>query len=314
MGFWRLTVSYKIGSFNMYKFTAYQSDQEIRKDLDKIANIIHTEKYDVVAMQEVFNPKAAEMVRARLGFDWEMAWAQPPSINRQAAEGYAYIWNKRRLQPIKTITEHGRRTFEPRIFNQYIIDKGSGQIPLERNPYYARFTPNGLPGGSFFEIRLINAHIMFSSSNEEVDLGITMMRKNEFRVLAETIYSKISDKRYGDNMPAYTILLGDFNLNLNRPFTKSPYLEEVFEIPSAYGRGKIIRTVQENLSTIKNPQNESGYANNYDHFTYDLNRFSGTTIKADSVAAVEKYCGGDYAKYKKEVSDHVPVSLTINLK
>ena len=37
-------------------------------------------------------------------------------------------------------------------------------------------------------------------------------------------------------------------------------------------------------------------------------------IKADSVAAVEKYCGGDYAKYKKEVSDHVPVSLTINLK
>ena len=33
-------MGYKIGSFNMYKFQAYRSDDKIKKDLDSIANII----------------------------------------------------------------------------------------------------------------------------------------------------------------------------------------------------------------------------------------------------------------------------------
>ena len=37
-------MGYKLGSFNMYKFQAYRSDDKIKKDLDKIANIINIQK------------------------------------------------------------------------------------------------------------------------------------------------------------------------------------------------------------------------------------------------------------------------------
>ena len=305
-------MGYRIGSFNMYKFTAYQSDEEIRKDISKIADIILEEGFDIIAMQEVFSPIAVKRLINILGMGWKYVWAQPKARTYQAAEGYAYIWNARRFGLVKTQTPYGNRIFEPKIYNQYALDKNKGQISLERNPYYARFTPNGLPGGSFFEIRLINAHIMYKSSAEQMNLSDNLLRKNEFQILAENIYPKISDKRYGDNMPAYTILLGDFNLNLCRQYTKAPYLEEIIEISDNGSWTKRIVTVQDELSTVKNKINEEqGYASNYDHFTYDAERFSVIKTKTSRIDAVNKYYGGDFQKYKKEISDHVPVAFDL---
>ena len=63
---------YRIGSFNMYKFQAYRSDKEISKDLNKIAEIIRTEQFDIIALQEIFSKTAMNMLLSRLGRNWNV--------------------------------------------------------------------------------------------------------------------------------------------------------------------------------------------------------------------------------------------------
>jgi len=311
-------MSYKIGSMNMYKFQANRSDKEISKDIDLIAEIIYTEKFDIVAMQEIYSDKAMNMVLRRLGGNWEGRWATPNSKSALAAEGYAFIWNKRRIELAESLTTTGKKVFEPRIYEQYKVDRGKGQQELLRNPFYGRFKPKN----AFMEIRLINTHIVFSANKadrdedeEAVPLGSTAMRKQEFDVLVNSIYAKEEDKIYGTNMPAYTILVGDYNLNLNRG-CKGPYVDEVVEIydNSAVKR---IRTVQDELTTLKqksrsNPDEPvTEFANNYDHFSYDEVRFQGVDVKSGRVNTVSKYCGNDFDKHRKIISDHVPVNMEI---
>ena len=140
------------------------------------------------------------------------------------------------------------------------------------------------------------------------------MRRNEFDVLTKAIYAKESDKRYGNNRPAYTILLGDYNLNLPSSMAKSPYLIEAFEISDGDTK-KIITTVQHELSTLKKKDREEGiFANNYDHFTYDVERFNGVVVSCNCINTVEKYCDGNAEEYLKNISDHIPVSLDVEIR
>ena len=317
-------MSYKIGSFNMYKFQAFLSDEEHRKEINKIAQIIQDEQFSVMALQEIFSKQAMEMLLKRLGLSWEGRWCSPPAKSSIAAEGYAFIWNTNIFKLVETVLDDGTvRQFEPHIFNQYRINRAEGQEELVRNPYYARFEP---VHGPFFELRLINTHIMFSKSktrnetNEEQDsLSDVKMRKNEFNVLTKALYPKISDKVYGNNRPGYTIMLGDYNLNLKSSGANSPYLEEAFEIKD----GNVIKhilTLQKELTTLKRPpkdgeedKNQNNYwANNYDHFTIDANRFAGAKTDASRVDSVH-YCE-NYAAHRKEISDHVPIKMSLDLR
>lgn len=314
-------MGYRLGSFNMYKFQAYRSDDKIKKDLDNIANIISSEKFDIVAMQEIFDEKPMNMILSRLGGKWKGAWAKPNSRSVQAAEGYAFIWNEDRIELATSVTASGRRTYQPRIYKQYKIDKKDGQKELVRNPFYGRFKPKY----ENIEIRIINTHIMFSNSGKDeheedvIQLGDIAMRRNEYEILVKNIFMKENTWRYGNNLPAYTILMGDYNLNLKRDWTKGPYLEEVIEIDDGKHTYKI-RTVQDQLTTIKNrsklnpdePVRE--YANNYDHFTYDEDRFSDLHPKVNKIDSVRTYCNDDFERHKKEISDHVPISIEIDLK
>lgn len=315
-------MGYKLGSFNMYKFQAYRSDDKIKKDLDNIANIISSEKFDIVAMQEIFDVKPMNMILNRLGKMWEGAWAKPNSRSVQASEGYAFIWNTNRITLAESVTTSGKRVYQPRIYQQYRIDKNIGQKELVRDPFYARFKPKN----ENYEIRIINTHIMFSSnSNDEQNeddvyqLSDVAMRRNEFEVLVKSILAKENTWRYGNNLTAYTILMGDYNLNLNREWTSGPYLQEVVEIDDGRYTYKI-RTVQDQLTTLKNRSRLNpdepvrGYANNYDHFSYDEDRFSDLHPKVKRVDTVRKYCDDDFEKHKKEISDHVPISIEIDLK
>lgn len=311
-------MSYKIGSFNLFKFS-YQNDDNMKKNINKIAEIIREEGMDIVAIQEIFNKGSMDRLTRELGGDkmWEGRWISPPSRSSIAAEGYAFIWNKRRISLVKN--KFGE-IFEPRIINQYKKDPSSGRKGLIRNPFYARFTPLGTNGGSFFEIRLINTHIVFSD-NDYSDIDV---RKQEFEMLATTIYPKISDKvfdqflnqRNGYNMPVYTVLLGDYNLNLNRAWTVGPYLNE--EIIIDNGKKRIV-TVQDQLTTLKMKtpeqanENVRGYANNYDHCTFDANRFDSVSVKCRRVDAVRSYYGDDFELYRKEISDHIPIIFELDL-
>ena len=63
-------MAYKIGSFNMFKFS-FQSDSEIRKDFTKLSRIIRDNRFDIIALQEVFSPNALARLLDYLGrFEW----------------------------------------------------------------------------------------------------------------------------------------------------------------------------------------------------------------------------------------------------
>lgn len=312
----------KIGSFNMFKFSAYTSNDEIKKDLNKISNIISDEQFDIIALQEIFSQRSMDMLLQRLGSSWKGYWASPNARTSQAAEGFAFLWNTRKVDLVKSISQDGQeKTYMPRIYNQYKVDRKNGHFGLLRNPLYARFKPKY----GFFEIRLINVHIIYSANvnleqkDNEIMYGDIAKRKKEFELLSKSILLKESEKRYGNNMPSYTIMLGDYNLNLKRDWTKGAFIEDAFEI---YEDGEIkrIMTIQDQLTTLKakNKNNEKeykgGFANNFDHFSYLEKHFKNSSIITSPIDSVNKYSDNDFDKHRKEISDHIPVYMEINLK
>ena len=316
-------MAYRFGSFNMYKFS-FRSDNEIKKDIDLIAQIIYEQQFDIVALQEVFSKNALDLLLRKLGgHKWQGAWDSPNSFSSIAAEGYAFIWNKTRMRLSTTVLPDGStRVFKPHIYNQYRVDKSLGQRQLIRNPYYARFEPLN---GAFCEFRLLNVHIMFAKSNSTNDIlnvGAVSLRKREFDILTKSLYLSIADKVYGNNRPSYTIILGDYNLNLPTSGAKSSFINEIVEVDNG-GKIRKLVTVQHELTTLKSSssedtyevsQNSSYWANNFDHFSFDYERFSGLEINTGRVNTVKKYCKDDYELHRRIISDHVPVTLDINLK
>lgn len=284
------------------------------KDIDTIAKIIKEERFDIVALQEVKGNSALNRLLSTSLLSGYSGVADDGYVN-----DYAFLWNTSRVCLAHTEEANVSRTYQPRIYKQYRVDRKSGQKDLVRDPYFARFFPIG-GGAPFIEIRIINTHIRYSkgqsgNAEDSLSLGAIAMRKNEFDVLTKAIYAKEADKRYGNNRPAYTILLGDYNLNIRSSGAGSPYLEECFEISDA-GNIKRILTTQCELTTLKNPEGEqaSGYSSNYDHFTYDAERFDGVSVKCSRVDSVGQYCGGDFKRHRWKISDHVPVLMKLDLK
>ncbi|MCH4890668.1 hypothetical protein EZV73_24005 [Acidaminobacter sp. JC074] len=321
-------MSIRIGSMNMHNFN-FKSSGSSKKNFIRIAEIIRNEEMDVVALQEVISESALNILLRALGPNWDKAWMKPEKSSAHASKGYAYIWNTKRIKPVETQTPYGKRVSYPRIIERYRLDKSKGQHALARNPYYARFTTRGLPGGSSYEIRLINVHFMYNKGASVVsDLSSAKMRKNEFDVMMEAIYPKQADRCYGDNMPSYTIILGDYNMNLKRPWTIGPgrnpvYVDREKVIVLDGNNEKCIETVQDQLTTLKNQEDDMnasddnpdrGYANNYDHFSYDSVRFSGVGVSYRKVDAVRKYYSDDFEAYRNEVSDHVPIVIEIDIR
>lgn len=324
-------MEYRIGSFNMYKFN-YRRDTEISKNMRKLADIIVSEKFDIIGLQEVFNEGVLTHLKGLLGPYWSCVWAQPISKSVQAAEGYAFLWNTRKFtlatgmkkdEKEKATSEQNWRSlkvYNARIYDNYRVDRTIWSGGLVRDPLFARFeSVNG-----WFEVRLINTHIMFSdhSASDGTSLSDAMKRKAELSKLLD-IYRQLADRQYRSCRPAYTFLLGDYNLNLARAWTKSPYLEESVETIDRNGVvTKRIVTVQDQLTTLKMPQKSEdegitrGFANNYDHFSYDeigFNKRGMKIVNCQKIDTVRKYCDDDFALHRKELSDHVPICLSFTL-
>ena len=318
----------KIASFNMYKFS-YRRDKEIRKNLSKIADIICGEGFSIVAMQEALNEGAVQQLMLCLGPTWEYKWDHPISGHSapQAAEGYAYLWKKSEFRLAtgrkseEDTTSGARKTYDPRIFHQYPRDPILTYGRLARDPFYIRL--ESLFG--WYEIRLINTHIMFSNrAGAEDEAGVSasnvQKRRQELAALIH-IYSRLSVEQYRSRRPSYTFLLGDYNLNLKREWIKPPYLTD--EVVEEFENGRLLKkivTVQDKLTTLKSRSvNEpgkpaQGFANNYDHFTFDELRFTGMQHPiCDRIDSVQKYCDGDFELHRKEISDHVPICLSFSL-
>lgn len=372
-------LTYKIGSFNMYKFNM-NSTSDINKNRHILTDII--KKFDIVAVQEALSKEAVMSLVQELGPDrWDYRWESPRimtnilddwknsdddssallhkierfeslrvsgerakgySKSKNEAEGYAFIWNKDKfcLGWNETITQGKivKKTIEPRIINQYRSDPDIGTVSIARCPYYGRFRACSLGIPRDVELRLINTHITYGDQSSAED------RRREFYILANQMYKMVSGGCIDhDNSvkASYTVLLGDYNLNLRRPWTKKPYLDwpkefekgdmEFFDIQElqATGNGlafvpiKTLHTVQESLSSLSSPERDNfdsdrGLANNYDHFTYDVSYEEDKVFTKNGVInAVHEYYttpdGSDFLNYKKEVSDHLPVYLEMQV-
>ncbi len=337
-------MSYKIGSFNVRNLSKNNGE-----NLKTIASIISGEKFDIIALQEVLDSgkildggmgrkvkgEAAAYENSLLGHlpnHYSMRWgasnvkkkAQEENGDRRG-EGYAFLWNTKRVELAKHITPSGEKVFNPRIWGQYSLRRADGVRRLIRDPFYGRFKIKGMRQ----EIRLITTHIYFGSNNA-ADLDL---RKRELNILAGAIYPRLHDKTYGINTPAITVLLGDYNLNLKDCHSGLPYMDDAVIIVDENGMvrsaadifaDKNVRTFstrQSQLSTLKKTGSEEQYSNNYDHFTYETS--NGGIHRAHDVENMSnphviKVCdlpaNIDFETYRSKVSDHLPICVELTLR
>ena len=317
-------MSYKIGSFNVKNLSC-----DNRVNLETIAEIIKKENFDVIVFQEVLRQgMVLKTLMVYLGKKYDVRWGMS-DVNSGAfsgdrrGEGYAFVWNKSRLELPTSETEYGIRVFEPRIWHQYSLNRTDGKTRLVRDPFYGRFRIKHLQQ----EFRLIVTHIRFSSNEEDSVLNESTvgLRRSELRILAGSIYPSLHDKIYGNkdgkNKPATTLLLGDYNLNLAGSGAGHSYMDEYLYldknnqvVASGLLANRAIRTGQKELSTLM--ANETGYRNNYDHFSYEEGAKEASVIRGSKVLTVEymKHTLGidiDFETYRKDVSDHLPICIEI---
>lgn len=297
-----------------------------KKDFEKIAEIIIEEKLDVIALQEILSEgKGISRMQSELEqcvkynlYDWDFRWDYPKestdpdkTSKDHRGEGYAYLWNKKRFKLLEYSKMGKVKIFDPRIINSLSNDVNVDCSFFARTPYYIRLQP--LYGG-FFELRLVNLHIYYGKDNS---ISTINKRKIEYETIVQSIYPEISQKRYGQNRVAYTIAMGDYNLNIFSPLvqTKNACLPEAF----TYTEGVQILTVQDQLTTLKkcNGEGDSGndmrYGNNYDHFTYSPELSPFNSVSYETIDAVNKYCGGDFSYYREHISDHLPIVMSVDI-
>ena len=278
---------------------------------------------------------------------WEGRWAAPnSSFGGNIAEGYAFIWNRDR---IALVSNHMGESFEPRI-----ADFGNAAQALVRPPLIGRFMPiNGM-----YEFRLINTHIVYSAPVKNIDetedagseisatdTSDATLRINEFKSLVGSIYNEYSkmvyDKTGHDTnarlLVPYTFLMGDYNLNLDsaKGAQSSAKLNE--SLAGIELDGMKVVTVNDELTTLKgkcqdpdkqrelryNPNPQAHLANNYDHFSYDINTLirhdigdptSGVIAAYDEFSGEETDIDSKFDVYRIKVSDHIPIYIDFDIR
>lgn len=312
-------ITYRLGSFNVNKLSyatrnpELGSDAQARKDYATIGSIIR-DNFHIVALQEVSNDRVLSRLFPPY-CEWEYAWEKTHNKYGNSDEGYAFAWDTRYFS---TVTK-------PVIWNQYRQDIVLGHLGLFRHPYYGRFIPVGLSGKPFCEIRIINTHIRFDPKfiPEAFSGNTVALRNREFKVLSENILNYLASKQYKDeSRPAYTLLMGDYNLNLQTPINSGPYVPREFVLVENSGRRKKFITVQDKKTTLGKTSSSNGtdtvwrFASNYDHFTYieDYMDARGAHVETDVIDTVRQYRNGDFEKHWREISDHIPILLELDFR
>ncbi len=310
-------MSYLIGSFNIrdFNFSKTSGDGDaVKRDFSKIAEIIIKENFDIVAIQEV-NAEIAikhltDVLNRRKNYlhEWDYDFSGKAATTINDPEGYGFIWNTKRFHLLELQNKNN-----PTYYNY------AGGKSLLRPPYYARFTTRGIRGGSNFELRIVNIHIQDSKDERE--------RIEEFNILVKQVLPRICDHQevsvHNEIMPAYTFLAGDYNLRLDKGDRAIVRIESI--TPTNYtGRNRYFKTVQEEKTSLRQAGEQETiddcYANNYDHFTYEMELIRKLFLDTERVEPLTKYFpeegtpGEMLGAYRKKVSDHVPIKMSIDLK
>lgn len=340
---------YVIGSINIQKFGRASLN---KKDLQGIASIIRDNKIDILAMQEICNREVLEAIMHTLDGtvrsrgksnaqnaqdswfcetqNWGGRWAKPISQigGKSAEEGYAFVWNKRRIQ--LPINASGKEN-EPDIY----LNGGK----LIRPPFCGRFWVKSCNA----EIRLINTHIVFKRipqddsefENEESSANDYQERIREFKVLAKDIYQRVYAKNVGTRQ-VLTFILGDYNMCLEESGSADIRAVMPNEVRRFEYGNHVVKTIQNQKTTIrgkaksepeKSLVGEENLANNYDHFSYEEKLDDSISVNSSRIDAqnlyVMKYMSmrdsngnnlrNEYEAYRSVISDHLPIIMTVSL-
>ena len=168
-------------------------------------------------------------------------------------------------------------------------------------------------------------HIVYGKSgalNDVIDYSAAKMRQKEFDILAGQLYRRVAEYyKVQDCTSPYTVLLGDYNLNLGAyPAVPAVACFDAKGRPVDESRAKAyIYTYQTDASTIKRDTPE--YANNYDHFSFDER--TRRIVRMDSIHSIDlvnKYTKSEdvtqeqrFDRYRKEISDHLPIMMEVDL-
>jgi exonuclease III len=284
-----------------------RSDNTQRKDFRKIARIIEDEKFDIVALQETIAEIAIKQIKRYLPEYWKHDWNQESGRSdspddddgqtqpKNAAKGFTFLWNSRRFQEC---SRDNRAQFEP--VRGYIV----------RRPFVGRFVP---VNGPFCEIRLINIHLCNPNNCKSVRLG-------EYASVID-LYKKIySDRKYGNNRAAYTLILGDYNIPLK--YCHECEKNHVSPVRTFLGGDDY---PDEKTTLIKSDTYQKAidqgiqpfiFVNDFDHCSYNEKFFKERNIKiaVKRINSVELYSENDVIKHRKTISDHVPIKIELNLR
>ena len=355
---------YRIGSFNLHNIG--ESSIKNERDLSKIAAIIKDNQFDVVALQEVLKEGMAftdsdtasryqkESILRCLGPEhWGFEWAYSGDTSPRH-EGYAFLWNKDRLRlsTAEVTNKYGTqytRTYVPRMLDiNHAVPRELriNHEDMKRKPYLGRFTAQGMPGGSSFELRLICIHTYFGDDNNDRTL-----RQKELDILLQDVFPQVEDRPYQNGLIPYTVLLGDYNAELvvtknmeayrkikkvrekEQPNKPLPYVmkTDIDGIVHSERYDSDIKTVQYELTTLKTKIDEnkyeqyvdSGFASNYDHFSYNEKNIGSLVMTGKSqprrldVVRRGGYFSGNspdsFRKYFKTISDHIPIVLELQI-
>ena len=304
-------MGYRIGSFNVQRLGNGATNEKITG----ICDIIREENLDIVAFQEAFSEgKGFRKKGFELGLPgWDFFFQESANMPGNHGEGYVFGWNTKRFCYSES------RVLSSKLFQPRVIGlSGNDGIHLDgswmaRPPMYGRFRP---VNGGFFEIRLINIHVVQGGEDDDS----INSRKKEYEYLIDEIFPKICDKRFGNNRTSYTIAMGDYNLALLTPNNlKSEFFNPRLCISDDLQGRLRVKTVLDEPTTLRSSKPEDkntwGYRNNFDHFTFsekDIG-WKGGRCTYNRIDAVEKYFNNRFDIYHRDISDHVPILLELDI-
>ena len=295
-------MGYTIGSFNIQKL-GEAAVLQLRRDFALIARVIRDERMDIVALQEIFGDPlkhhVVSMLQNHLNHagtaSWSAAYVRSPKSN----EGYAFLWNSSRIGLLPDDRYPGYFK-EPTTMDH----KSYGLI---RPPAVGRFIPVG-PMVPFIEIRVINTHIYHGAGNTSQNIAL---RLREYQTLSDRVFARTAKMRDGCFRPAYTFIAGDYNLaqalcEAALAARRDPEME-------MHCLQKRVTTIGTKIDPATQKEITEYTANDYDHFTCS-HRECEYLDYIGRIDAPNHYCGGDFSRYKKDVSDHVPIKLELELR
>jgi endonuclease/exonuclease/phosphatase family metal-dependent hydrolase len=252
-----------------------------------IYRLVREKGLDIIAFQE------DKALRSAVLYDVQM-WLPGWECSRPSNSEFAFIWNPQRVKECS-------KDMEPQVFTAYKSD-----VHLAREPLYGRFEPVHI--GPFVEFRLINIHLYHGADKASNEASETLKDINRRQlecstakgVIHETIdkgviHETIDKARYGNFKRAFTIVLGDYNFDC--------------ETCNQFGPSNIL-TFQDEKTTLRR-QEPYGYNNSYDHFSFDIEKNCSVPYTVTCVDAVNEYFSGDFERYRRNISDHVPVIIEI---